>query len=108
MSESTSPTTNGTNRITETDPVTDAWTRYEGLKTIENEKDNFIKVRVSGAAQPSSELSIHLEIFDLTPTAQAFGNTSLRTVENSAASIVTSKWSQILRPRDFHAPFLFT
>ncbi|KAE9983534.1 hypothetical protein BLS_004116 [Venturia inaequalis] len=43
MSETTSPTTNGTNRLPESDPVTEAWARYDDLKTVENEKDNFIK-----------------------------------------------------------------
>lgn len=50
MSEATSPTTNGTNRLTDNDPVTEAWARYDALKTIENEKDNFIKVRISSPA----------------------------------------------------------
>ncbi|TID19005.1 hypothetical protein E6O75_ATG06126 [Venturia nashicola] len=43
MSEATSPTTNGTNRVPDNDPVAEAWARYNRLTTIENEKDNFIK-----------------------------------------------------------------
>lgn len=53
MSEATSPTTNGTNRVTEIDPVVDAWERYEGFQAIENEKHSFIKVRIPCAAQPA-------------------------------------------------------
>ncbi|QDS77272.1 hypothetical protein FKW77_003883 [Venturia effusa] len=43
MSPATSPSTNGAIRATENDPVVEAWSRYERLKAIENEKDSFIK-----------------------------------------------------------------